>query len=312
MKVAVVQEPNVLLDRSATLDRVVATIAEAAASGATLVVFPEAYLGGYPAWTWRLLADDDAALLAALYARFIEEAVDPGAGDLDPVLHAAAEHGVVVVIGLNEIDRAGGSGTVYNSVATIGSDGSLMNLHRKLMPTGVERTIWGAGDARGLRVVETPAGRIGTLICWEAYMPLSRFALYAEGVDILVVPTWDREASWLASMRHIAKEGACWVISTATSLRFDDIPTSVPGVERWARREGWICEGQAMVVRPFGRVIAGPLPTVERILYAEVDKSAARKARRMLDVAGHYSRPDIFSLRVDRAARQQVRFGEIG
>lgn len=308
MKVAVVQEAPPLLDRAGALAQAAERIREEAVAGASLVVFPEAYVGGYPAWIWRLRPEDDARVLSELHRRFAAQGSLVARGDLAPLSEAARDAGVTVVIGFNEIDRPA-AGSVFNSVATIGSDGAILNVHRKLMPTGPERTVWAAGDARGLRVVETPAGRIGTLICWEAYMPLSRFALYAQGLDVLVVPTWDHDDSWLASMRHIAKEGACWVVSTATSVFRPDLPETLPAVDEWRGDRAWLCRGEAVVVRPFGKVAAGPLEPERPVLHAEIDHSSTVKARRLLDVAGHYSRPDVFHLSVDRSVREQVDFG---
>jgi nitrilase len=191
----------------------------------------------------------------------------------------------------------------------IGPDGEILNRHRKLLPTNPERMVWGRGDARGLRVVETPAGRIGTLICWENYMPLARFALYAQNLEILIAPTWDVGEGWLATLRHIAREGGCWVISTATALQASDVPADLPHRDAlFPDGDEWICDGDAVVVRPFGGPVAGPLHREKGVLTAEIDPEAARAARRSLDVAGHYNRPDIFQLEVDRRPLDPVRF----
>lgn len=173
-----------------------------------------------------------------------------------------------------------------------------------------ERMVWGMGDATGLKVVDTPAGRLGCLICWETYMPLARYALYAQGLEILVNPTWDYGDTRLASLRHIAKEAGCWVISTATALQSEDVPRDFPERDRLFRLEEWINDGDAVVIRPNGAIAAGPLSREKGILYAEIDAEAARSARRSLDVCGHYARPDIFSLTVNRAPQHPVNFSD--
>jgi nitrilase len=164
------------------------------------------------------------------------------------------------------------------------------------------------GDASGLRVVDTPVGRLGSLICWESYMPLARYALYAQSIEIYVAPTWDNGESWLCSMRHIAREGGCWVISTATALQGEDIPEDFPERDKLFAPEEWINDGGAVVIKPSGAIAAGPLNRQRGIRYAEVDVEAARRARRSLDVCGHYSRPDLFSLEVNRQPLRPVSF----
>jgi nitrilase len=183
-KVAVVQSPPVLLHREATIAKVLASIDEAAKAGASLMVFPEAYVPGYPTWIWRLRPGGDMGLSSEIHARLRENAVDLARGDLQPVQEAAANCGATIVLGINELDSEFSGTTLFNTVVVIGSDGTLLNRHRKLMPTNPERMIWGMGDASGLRVVDTPAGRIGSLICWESYMPLARYALYAQNIEI--------------------------------------------------------------------------------------------------------------------------------
>jgi nitrilase len=308
VKVAVVQAPPLLLDKQGTLARVVDHIGEAASEGASLIVFPEAYVPGYPTWIWRLRPGTDMGLTSEIHARLRENAVDLSAEDLQPVREAAAGKGVTVVLGLNEIDSCYSRTTLFNTVVVIGSDGGVLNRHRKLMPTNPERMVWGMGDATGLRVVETPAGRLGTLICWESYMPLARYALYAQGIDIYVAPTWDAGESWLATMRHIAKEAGCWVIGTATALQGSDIPADFPDRDLLFTPDEWINDGDAVVVKPMGSIHAGPMHREKGILYAEIDPSVAQRARRSLDICGHYSRPDIFSLSVDRREMAPVRF----
>src|SRR5687767_12119615 len=259
LKVAVVQRPPVLLDKSATIALVVETIADAAGQGAALVVFPEAYVPGYPAWVWRLKPGGDMALSSEIHARLRQGAVTLSGSDIDPVKEAAVRHGTTVVLGMHEIDASFSGTTLYNSVVVIGPDGALLNRHRKLMPTNPERMVWGMGDATGLRVVDTPVGRLGALICWESYMPLARYALYAQGIEIYVAPTWDEGETWLATLRHIAKEAGAWVIGTATALQGSDIPTDFPDRDKLFKDDEWINDGDAVVIKPTGAIAAGPL-----------------------------------------------------
>jgi nitrilase len=308
-KIAIVQRPPVLLDRSATLAKAVQGVAEAAAEGATLVVFPETFVPGYPSWIWRLAPGRDGAAMGQLHTRLLANAVDLAAGDLAGLCEAARAHHVTVVCGLNETDRALGGGTLYNSVVVIGPDGSVLNRHRKLMPTNPERMVHGLGDASGLRVVDTPAGRIGCLICWENYMPLARYALYAQGVEIYVAPTYDSGDGWLATMRHIALEGRCWVLGSGTALRAADVPPDFPTrAALFPDADEWVNDGDSVVIDPAGKVVAGPLRREVGVLYAEIDVARVAPARRTLDVTGHYARNDVFDLQVRRAPATPVRF----
>ncbi|WP_020683469.1 carbon-nitrogen hydrolase family protein [Marinobacterium rhizophilum] len=308
IKAAIIQKPPVLLDLKATLERALESIEEAAVQGAELVLFPEAYLPGYPTWIWRLRPGGDMALGNRLHAQLVANAVDLEAGDLDGLCEAAARHNIVLVMGLNELDSRYSGSTLFNTVVVIGPDGKILNRHRKLMPTNPERMVWGAGDGSGLNVVETPLGRIGCLICWENYMPLARFALYAQNIDIYMAPTWDSGDTWLATLNHIAREGGCWVLGTATAMQASDIPESFPDRDVLYSAEEWINPGDAVVIKPFGGVVAGPLHREKGILYAQIDPAAAREARKSLDVAGHYGRPDIFSLEVDRGVKAPLTF----
>jgi nitrilase len=306
--VAVIPKPPVLLDRARTIEAALASIDEAVRKGASLLVFPEAFIPGYPTWIWRLRPGGDTQMMSELHARLRANAVDLARGDLKPLQQAAAEHEITIVIGINEIDSEFSGTTLFNSVVVLGPRGTVVNRHRKLMPTNPERMVWGMGDASGLRVVDTPAGRIGSLICWENYMPLARYALYAQDIEIYVAPTWDAGENWIATVRHIAREGGCWVIGTATAMEGSDVPADFPDRDRLFKPDEWINDGDAVVVKPGGSIAAGPLHRDKGILYAEIDPETARRARRSLDVCGHYSRPDIFSFSVNRKPLAPAKF----
>jgi nitrilase len=308
-RVAVVQHPPVALNRPKTLERGVELLEEAAAGGAQLVSFPETWVPGYPEWVWRLRPGDDYTLSGDIHGRLIENAVDLKAGQLKPIQAAAKRLKLTVSIGVHERDGEFSRGTLYNSVVLIGPDGEVLNRHRKLMPTNPERMVWGAGDATGLRVTDTPAGRVGALICWENYMPLARFAIFAQGCEIYIAPTWDEGDTWLSTMRHIALEGRCWVLGNGSSMRGKDIPRDFPDRSRlFPDLEAWFNPGDSVIVDPSGQVVAGPLHEKHGILYADCDPARASAAKRTLDVAGHYGRPDIFRLEVNREARAPVDF----
>lgn len=309
VKVAVVQRPPVLLDRDATVKVAVDAIAEVAAAGAGLAVFPESFIPGYPVWIWNLRPGDDYALTSRIHTDLLANSIDLSTDELAPVQEAAARHGVVVACGIHEREGSFSRATLYNTLVTIGADGAILNRHRKLVPTNPERMVWGQGDASGLRVVDTSFGRLGGLICWENFMPLARFALYADGVQIYVASTWDSGDGWLATMRHIASEGRCWVIGSGCALNSGDIPQSFPSVETVFRSDDeWLNPGDSVVVAPTGEIVAGPLHETYDILYADVDATVSSNLHRTLDVAGHYNRPDIFTLTVDRSPQEPIRY----
>jgi nitrilase len=205
-------------------------------------------------------------------------------------------------VGVNELD----GGTIYNAQLLFGPDGSIERKHRKLMPTGGERLVWGFGDGSDLDPVDTPYGRIGGLICWENLMPLARTAIYAKGVDIWTAPTWDNDENWIANLRHIAREGRVYVIGVCMLLRGSDIPDDIPGRELWGGEDDWANPGWSAIVDPDGQVLAGPLIQEEGILTAEVDAQVARAQRYQFDPVGHYSRPDVFRLTVNDTPKPSV------
>ena len=311
-RLAVVQQPPVLLDRVGSVERIVAFTREAARQGAHIVVFPEAFVPGYPSWIWRLRPGGDMSLSEQLHAALLANAVDMRSNDIDPVLEVAKANSVCVVFGMNERDGEYSRGTIYNSVVLIGPDGTVLNRHRKLMPTNPERMVWGMGDATGLKVVATPVGRIATLICWESYMPLARYALYADGVEIYITPTYDTGERCIATMQHIAREGGCWVVSSGVALHARDIPDALPGkATLFPNNDEWVNAGDSVVVAPGGKVVAGPLRNEYGLLYADIELDRVGLARRSLDAAGHYARPDIFRLVVNRRPLKPIETEEI-
>ena len=306
VKVAVVQAAPVVLDRAATLELAVAKVEETADAGARLVAFSEAFVPGYPDWIWRL-RPDDFATTSEIWSRFVAQAVDLDADDLAALRDTARRRGLTVALGVNERDGTFSRATIYNTFVVIGPSGDVVLRHRKLVPTGAERLVWGAGDGVGLEAVDTPVGRVGGLICWENYMPLARFALYASGVQVYVAPTWDMGDRWVASMRHIAVEGRCWLLACGSVMRAADIPADLPGrAELYPDPDEWLNAGDSAIVSPNGELVAGPLHEAEGILYADVDLALSNRAHRLLDVAGHYGRPDVFHLTIDRSPRQPI------
>lgn len=299
--VAAVQATPVFLDREATTDKVCALVQEAAGQGAELIVFGESFIPAYPDWVWRAPPWRDTKFVQRLYANAVSV---PGPA-LQRVADAAAEMSVYVVIGVTEVD----GGTLYNTLLYLGPDGHLLQQHRKLMATGGERTVWGMGDGSELGVVSTPFGVVGGLLCWENYMPLARAAVYAQNCDIYLAPTWDNSDTWVATLRHIAKEGGQYVIGVAPLLRGSDVPEDLRGT-LYGLEDDWMSRGFTTIVAPGGEVIAGPVTEREQIVYADLDIAAVQTQRRMLDAMGHYARPDVFTLHVDTRVKRPVVFGD--
>jgi len=303
-KIALVQACPVYLDRDATIGKACRLVAEAGAAGAQLVVFPEAFVPGYPLWVWFIPAGHTHPL-GELYAELVANAVSVPGEAAGRLCEAAKEAGVVVAIGINELNTEASGTTIYNTLLYIAANGAILGKHRKVMPTGGERLVWALGDGSDLEVYDLPFGRLGGLMCWENYMPLARYAMSAWGTEIFVAPTWDRGEPWLSTMRHVAKEGRCYVMGCCTPMRLQDIPDRLAFKAKYlASVEEWVNPGDSVIVDPDGKLIAGPASQQEVILYADVERSRITGPRWQLDVAGHYARPDIFELIVHRAPKR--------
>lgn len=293
IRVAAVQDTPVVLDRAATVERAVDLIGTAAADGADLVVLPESFVPTYPDWVWRTTPWDERA--TALSQRFVDQAVVVGSEATDALADAARRARAHVSIGVTERDAPGA--TLYNTALLFGPDGRLLHHHRKLQPTGGERLVWGQGDGSSLHAVATDLGRLGTLICWENLMPLARTALYEDGIELHLAPTWDNSPAWVPTLQHIAREGRVWVVGTNSFLRGSDVDGTVPGRdELYGGEDDWMSRGNAVVVDPQGQVVAGPLVGEAGMLVVDIDLGAVAAARQQFDAVGHYARPDLLAL----------------
>jgi nitrilase len=292
--VAAVQAAPVFLDHDATVEKACALIAEAASQGARLVVLPETFIPAYPAWVWFLPLTRRADL-ARLYRRMVEQSVGVPGPATERIARAAREAGVWVAIGVTERNSEASGSSLYNTLLLFDDRGELVERRRKLMPTGGERMVWTPGEPVPLRVRDTPFGRLGSLICWENYMPLARYALWEQGAQLHLAPTWDKADQWIASMRHIAREGRVFVVSCCQALHRDQVPADAGFKDLLPAGMEWINSGNSMIVDPDGIVIAGPVADRETILLAEIDPGQAHGSRWIFDAAGHYNRPDLFS-----------------
>ena len=307
VRVAVVQAAAIPFDRGAEVDKVCAAAGEAASMGAELVLFPEAYVGGYPwglAFGTAVGGRSDAGRRA--WERYWSTAVPVPGPDVDRISEAARSAGVHLCVGVVERDSTFSGGTLYCTLLYIGPDGTLLGKHRKLKPTAAERLIWGEGDGSTLTVVDTPLGKVGGLICWENYMPLARMAIYGKGVEIYLAPTADGRERWQSTLQHIALEGRCFVLGCNQYARRDMYPDDL---EIGDELDGWpetLCRGGSAIYDPAGDCLAGPLWDEEGILIADLDMGAVARGKFDFDVTGHYARPDVLRLTVDESAHLPV------
>jgi nitrilase len=301
VRAAAVQSEPVVLDREATVEKACGLVKEAATQGAGLIVFPEAYITTYVSGAvWgKGLADISSARGKRAWSRLWNNSVDVPSAATDAICGAASDAGAVIVMGLHE--RGKNEGTLYNTLLFIGADGAIFGKHRKLMPTNHERMVWGRGDGSTLRVYDTPVGKIGGLICWENRMPLARYALYSQGEQIHVAPTADDREMFVVNARNTAAEGSVFVISVCQILRKSSHPPDFELRPELEAAPELLQQGGSAIIAPGGEVLAGPLWKEEGILYADLDLNRVVQQRQQFDVVGHYARPDVLSLQLNRS-----------
>jgi nitrilase len=302
VNVAVVQAASAPFDAEACVDKAIKLIADAAASGAQLIVFPEAFVTGYPkGLNFGLAVGARDPVGREEFRLYLDAAIEVPGPQTQRLGEAIAAHNCYVVMGVIEREL----GTCYCTVLFFGPDGRLLGKHRKLMPTALERMIWGFGDGSTLTVVDSPYGRIGSVICWENYMPMLRMAMYAKNVALYCAPTADDRDTWLPSMRHVALEGRCFVLTACQFIRKNEFPDTVR-VALGDTPDAVLMRGGSAIISPLGKVLAGPHFDGETILTATLDLNEIGRGKFDFDVAGHYSRPDVFQLTVNETPMAAV------
>ncbi len=303
VKVAVVQAAPVLFDREATVEKTCRLTAEAAAQGAKLILFPEAFIPAYPrGLTFGTVVGSRSPQGRDTWQAYWSNAVDIPSPATEALGTAARQAKVYLVVGV--IEREGG--TLYCTTLYFNPDGELVGKHRKLKPTAAERLIWGEGDGSTLTVIDTEFGKVGGLICWENYMPLARMAMYSKGVELYLAPTADSRDNWQATIRHIALEGRCFVLGCNQFVTKSMYPADLAGVEDLASQPEIMCRGGSAIISPLGEVLAGPLFDKEGMLFADLDLAEVARSKFDFDVVGHYARPDVFQLIVNEKAALPV------
>ena len=294
-KAAVVQSAPVVFDSSGTLEKVSQLTKQAAATGAKLVVFPEAFVSAYPkGLDFGARVGSRTAEGRDTFRRYFDSAIDVPGPAVDQLAKTARENAVHLVIGVIERDI----GTLYCTALFFAPDGTFLGKHRKLMPTAMERIIWGYGDGSTLPVYDTALGKLGAVICWENYMPMLRMAMYSKGIQLYCAPTADDRDTWLSSMQHVALEGRCFVFTACQHLRRGNCPSDYAAIQG-NDPATVIMRGGSAIVGPLGQVLAGPLYNEDGILTADIDLAEIARSKYDFDVVGHYARPDVFRLHVN-------------
>jgi len=302
LKVAMVQAAPVGGDTAATVHKACDLIAECGRKGVGLAVFPEAFVGGYPKGAdFHIYVGGRTPEGRSEFAAYWSQSIVVPGPETVALGAAACDAGLYVTIGV--IERCGG--TLYCTALYLGPDGTLLGKHRKLMPTAAERLCWGFGDGSTLDTVTTPWGEMGAVICWENYMPMLRMAMYGKKVALYCAPTADDRESWASTMRHIALEGRCFVLSSCQYLTRRDFPADMRNALT-DNDNDVLMRGGSMIIDPLGKVLAGPDYSGETILTAELDLGEIARAKFDFDPVGHYARPDVFQLRINDSPMMAV------
>ncbi len=305
---AVVQAAPVLFDLEKTLDKTAGLVADAAAKGARLILFPEAYVSAYPrGLSFGTVVGSRSDEGRDTWLRYWQSSVEVPGPATERLGAMAKAANAFLVVGVNEKDTV--SGSMYCSMLYFGPDGKYLGKHRKIKPTAQERVIWAEENGSALSSFDTVLGKLGGLICWENYMPEARLAMYKKGVQVYLAPTADSRDNWQHTMKHIALEGRCYVLGCNQYVTKDMYPTDLPGLVDLASQPEVMSRGGSVIVSPLGEVLAGPLWGGEGILTAELDLDLVAKSKLDFDVIGHYARPDIFSFSV-REQPETVKVGE--
>jgi len=307
VKAAVVQAAPILFNREASVEKACRLTVEAAAQGARLILFPEAFIPAYPrGLSFGTVVGSRSPAGRRTWQRYWANAVDVPGPATEALGSAARQARAYLTIGIIERDNQFSRGTLYCTLLYFGPDGQLLGKHRKLKPTAAERLIWGEGDGSTLTVLETEIGRMGGLICWENYMPLARMAMYSKGVELYLAPTADARDTWQATLRHIACEGRCFVLGCNQFVTKTMYPADLDGLEELADQPEVMCRGGSTIISPLGEVLAGPLYDQEGTLFADLDLAEVARGKFDFDVVGHYARPDVFQLLVNERATPPV------
>lgn len=295
VNVSLIQHQPDLFDKKSIFQGINKLVESESAKGSDLIIFPESYIPGYPrGFDFGAVIGSRSKDGREQYRIYFDNSVDLASEDGEQLEKIASDHNVYLVIGITE--RESTSGTLYCSVVYISPEKGILGVHRKIKPTASERVVWGEGDGSGLVTFNTPLGILGGLICWENYMPEARLSMYRKGVQIYIAPTADARENWITTMKHIALEGRCFVLSCNQFVQKKDIPAEY--LDLLKDQPEVLCKGGSVIISPMGEVIEGPLWNEAGIVRAEIDLSDITRSKMDFDVNGHYSRPDIFSFEV--------------